>query len=44
MTSVVNVFEEVITKQNAFATYVQRMNNILLYAVMMEKHMQVSVN
>ena len=44
MTSIVNAFEEVITKQNVFAKYVQRKKNTPLFVVVMEKHMQPNVN
>ena len=44
MTSMVNVFEEMTTRQNAFAKYVQRMKSTPLFVVMMEKRMQVNVN
>ena len=44
MTSIVNVFEEVITKPSVFAKYVERVKNILQFVVIMEKHMQPNVN
>ena len=44
MTSMANVFEEMTTKQNAFAKYVQGMKSTPLFVAMMERRMQVNVN